>query len=168
MTTYLTSAQTFNRTGASTADLLRSSNDAYRSIRVLFGKIAALTIASFGVVFLRLILWFLEIRLKKSCRTDFDITAENYMDLKKAHLVLLEKVTPLMGLKKIKPAEMPFLLRGAFRQILRILDILDTYNTAMSAKLEVLDNLKTGEAHFQVVKESTLWDMRTPHYAYRF
>ena len=162
------SVQTFSQTGRLTADLVWGLRDAYVSTRALFGKVGAFAAALLGTVFLRGILWFLIRQLKKDYRTDFDVTPDNYKNLKHAQTGLGIKIGLLLRLKQINTNTLPFLLRGVFAQILTILTILENYHNALESQLSQLDKFETGDKQFKVVTESSLWSMRTPHYEYRF
>jgi hypothetical protein len=162
------SVQTFSQRGRFTADLVWALRDAYVSIQALFGKVGIFVATVLSFVILRVALWWLIRQLKKDFRTDFDITPDNYKDLKIAQTALGSKTVHLARLKQVNSKKLPFLLRGVFNQIFTILSILENYNTALHMQLAQLDKLDTGDTKFEIVTESELWSMRTPHYEYRF
>ena len=162
------SVQTFTQTGRSAADLVWGLRDVYVSIRSLFGKAVVFIPTLFGAGFLRLILWLLIRKLRKNFSTSFDITVDNYKNLKIAQTALSSKIALLVSLKQVDAKNLPFLLRGVFYQILTMLSIVENYNTALENQLMQLDKWDTGDSDFEVVTESALWSMRTTHYEYRF
>ena len=113
-------------------------------------------------------LWFLIRKLKKEFRTDIEVTPDNYKELKKVYIALSSKTALLARMKQVNFEKLPFLLRGVFNQALTILGLLEDFNMALEKQLVQLDNCDTGDSHFEIVRESTLWSMRTPHYEYRF
>ncbi len=161
------SIQTFSQTGSLTADLVWSMRNAYVSVRALFGKVGAFILALLGAIILRGVLWFLIRKLKKEFRTDIEVTPNNYKELKTVHISLSSKTALLARMKQVNFAKLPFLLRGVFNQALTILGLLEDFNSALEKQLVQLDNCDTGDSYFEIVSESTLWSMRTPHYEYR-
>ncbi len=168
MYTNLQTVQPFGETGRYAADLLCALLDVYSSIRALFGKFAAFLVAFFSVIFLRIILWYLIRLLKKNLSTNFNVTPDNYKDLKNNQIVLRSKIKHLARIKQVNVEKAPFLLRGMFRQVMAVFAIIEEYHIALSNQLSKLDDLNTGNANFKVVKEDELWAKRTSHYAYRF
>ena len=168
MHTNFQSIQTFSQTGSLTADLVLAMRNAYVSIRALFCKVGAFIAAVLGAVVLRGVLWILIYKLKKEFRTDIEVTPDNYKELKGMYVALSTKTALLARLKQVNVKNMPFLLRGISHQILTISGLLEDFNIALEKQLVQLDNCNTGDKNFEIVKESTLWSMRTPHYEYRF
>ena len=167
MHTKFQSIQTFSQTGSLTADLVWSMRNSYVSIRALFGQVGAFIVAILGAIILRSVLWFLIRKLKKEFRTDIEVTPDNYKELKTVYMSLSPKIALLARMKQVNFEKLPFLLRGVFNQILTILGMLEDFNTALEKQLIRLNNCDTGDSHFEIVSESTLWSMRTPHYEYR-
>jgi hypothetical protein len=168
MHTNFQSVQTFSQTGSMTADLVWSMRNFYISIRASFGKAIVFIVVILGAIILRGVLWFLIRKLKKEFRTDIEVKSDNYKELKTVYMELSSKIALLAPLKRVNFEKTPFLVKKVLNQILIILSMLEDFTTALEKQLVQLDNYDTGDSHFEIVRESTLWSMRTPHYEYRF
>ncbi len=150
-----------------TADIILSIKGLYIGVRKIFGKIGTVALTLMAVLLLRILLWFLKKRLQKDFPSKVKISAENYKILKKNQEDIEPKIAALIKIKDTNIKNVPWVLHGSFRQIRSIISLIENRNNSLNQELILLNEAKTSDKNFRVVRESELWKMRTPHYEYR-
>lgn len=151
------------------SDLFLVAKNFHNYLKKVFGHFGgifiSLTIGLPLMVSVYIILTRLIYRMRKELKDDFEISSNNYKDLKLEQQQLNQIADKLSKYKKADIKNVSFMLRPIIGRIIKFVKIVDRYRFKLNEKIRSLDNGVNGK-DFKMIKENDLWVSRTTAYEY--
>lgn len=147
-----------------TLSVIEGMGKAYSNVKKVLNRTLILTLVPLVVVFVRIILYFMKNKIKKSTNR-LRITTRNYHKYMEAYVILNKKKKEISELTDRDVSSFPWFLRGVVKDINEISRIASVYHDELEKALGD-PNSKKGE-YFEYIPPKELWSRRAKAYSYK-
>lgn len=151
------------------AAVVISGRKFYDAIRDGVSGFLATFLLAFAMPFAWLFIYIFRYRLQKRIPNGIKLTSENYAQVRSAYDTLLTITDDLQKIQTADIKNIPFWLRGFFREIQRFCAVICQVNDSIKTALDDMNNdyPTSTQNVFQPISDDVLWQNRPKVYQYR-